>query len=168
MIRGKEAWLVHAGYTASASSSLPPSAGRTYEADKVRRGPGAWAEGVEGDGIGESLSLVVRRPRPLDALMIVPGYSDHSHPEYRTRNNRVAGCEITLNGERAFRVEIPDYRYQDPYPIPIRGYTKPVRTVRLVITAVHRGTHSQDTCISSLRLPNKLPKVPKLKLKGVE
>ncbi len=119
-----------------------------------------WAEGVEGDGIGENIALTVHHPLPLDAIMIMPGYrSDDA--TFWTKNNRVAELEVTLNGEHTFVASIPDEKFGTPYPIPVRGYAKPVSAVKLVIKAVHRGTAAQDTCISLVELRARLSQKPK-------
>jgi hypothetical protein len=122
-----------------------------------------WAEGVEGDGVGESITLTVHRPLPLDAIMIMPGRKSSDDPTVWTRNNRVAELEVTLNGEQTFTATIPDEKFSELYPIPVRGYTKPVTTVKLVIKAVHRGTSPGDTCISRVELRAKLAKKPEIR-----
>ena len=165
-IVGPRAYFEHADYDPKASSTLVPSKdGQSFAVENLRQRYPAeltWAEGVEGDGVGESVTLTVLRPLPLDALLIRPGYHHAQKKALWFLNNRVAACEITLNGEHTFRAEIPDERFNEPYPIPVRGYSKPVKTVRLVITAVHRGTQFRDTCISYLGLRAKLAKVPKV------
>jgi hypothetical protein len=120
-----------------------------------------WAEGVEGDGIGESISLTVHHPLPLDAIMIMPGFKSEDKTRW-TKNNRVAELEITLNGEQTFTAAIPDEQFNQLYPIPVRGYTKPVNAVKLVIKKVHPGTESHDTCISRVDLRGMLSKKPQI------
>ena len=71
------------------------------------------------------------------------------------------GNRVPLNGEHAFTVAIPDEKFSDLYPIPVRGYTKPVDTVKLVIKKVHAGT-SGDTCISGIQLRIPLTQKPKI------
>ena len=95
---------------------------------------------MEGDGVGENITLTVHRPLPLDAIMIMPGYNSSEDATLWTKNNRVAELEITLNGEHTFTAAIPDEKFSELYPIPVRGYAKPVTAVKLVIKAVHRGT----------------------------
>lgn len=119
-----------------------------------------WAEGVEGDGIGENIAITVHKPLPLDAIMIMPGYRSEDVTLW-TKNNRVAELEITLNGEQTFTVAIPDERFHELYPIPIRGYTKPVSTLKLVIKKVHPGT-THDTCINRVALRATLSQKPKI------
>jgi hypothetical protein len=138
-----------------------PEGERTFEADNVKgMKDGAWAEGVDGDGIGESLILTVHKPKPLDAIMIMPGYRDYEGKEW-AKNNRIAELEITLNGEHTFTAAIPDEKFEELYPIPVRDYPKPVDKVKLVIKKVYPGT-SGDTCISNVQLRVKLSQKPKI------
>jgi hypothetical protein len=123
--------------------------------------PTTWAEGVDGDGLGEYITLDSHRPLPLDAILIMPGYKADDATLW-TKNNRVAELEITLNGEHTFTAAIPDEKFDELYPIPVRGYTKPVKEVKLVIKKVHRGTSARDTCISRLLLQAKLSKKPEI------
>ncbi len=159
-------FLEHTDYSVSASSTLSSTKPDQYAAENVRNlfghNKSAWAEGVAGDGIGESLTIKSQRPMPLAAILIMPGFRNREAPELWDKNNRVAGLQITLNGEYTFDATIPDEQFKRLYPIPIRGYDKPVETLRLVITAVHRGTQHRDTCISAVGLRAKLAKKPTL------
>ncbi|HKP02855.1 MAG TPA: hypothetical protein VJU77_05765 [Chthoniobacterales bacterium] len=134
---------------------------RTFEVEHIKgMSSGTWAEGVEGDGIGENITLTVHKPKPLDAIMIMPGYKAYDATLW-AKNNRVAELEVTLNGEHTFTVAIPDEPFSALYPIPVRGYTKPVSSVKLVIKKVHAGT-SGDTCISHVELRTILSQKPKI------
>jgi hypothetical protein len=115
---------------------------------------------VDGDGVGENITLAVHKPMPLDAILIMPGYKDYD-AQLWAKNNRVAELEITLNGEHTSTVAIPDEQFDGLYPIPIRDYSKPVNTVKLTIKKVHPGT-SGDTCISRVELRAKLSQKPKI------
>ena len=161
--QGNRYFLQHTDYEAVASSTLAPQGEHKYDVENIRgmETDTTWAEGVESDGIGETIGLTVHRPLPLDAIMIMPGY----HADDATlwsKNNRVAELEVTLNAEHTFLAAIPDEKFEDAYPIPVRGYTKPVNTVKLVIKAVHRGTAARDTCISRVTLRAKLAQKPKI------
>jgi hypothetical protein len=138
-------------------------ADRSYDVNniKVLGWGNPWAEGVEGDGVGESITLTVHHPLPLDAIMIMPGFKSEDKTRW-TKNGRVAELEITLNGEHTFTAAIPDEQFSNLYPIPVRGYTKPVNAVKLVIKRVHAGTRSHDTCISQVQLRGKLSQKPKI------
>jgi hypothetical protein len=173
-------FIQHSDYDAVASSTLKPQAPpsprptptettseaeegpKDYEAVHLKAmGTGTWAEGVEGDGIGENVTLTVHKPKPLDAVLIMPGYKDYDGSLW-TKNNRVAELEITLNGEHTFTATIPDEKFNELYPIPVRGYTKPVSSVKLVIKKVHPGTRYHDTCISAVQLRVPLSKKPEI------
>ena len=60
-----------------ASSTLPPSGNHKYDVGNLKSNEGdlAWSEGVEGDGVGESITLTVTRPLPLDAHLDHAGLS---------------------------------------------------------------------------------------------
>ena len=182
----KRYFLQHRAYDAVASSTrkpepapspsatpAPPESGESSEAPKAEvernfdvknikdwNADAPWAEGVEGDGIGESITLTAQKPLPLDAIMIMPGDKSEDGANW-TKNNRVAELEITLNGEQTFTTAIPDEKFNNLYPIPVRGYTKPVNTVKLVIKKVHPGT-THDTCISRVELRANLSEKPKI------
>ncbi len=164
-IEGSHYFLVHSDFDAVASSTLPVSGGKNYEVKNVKdyEPDTAWAEGAKDDGVDESITLEVKRPLPLAAILIMPGYRSGENPSLWKKNNRVAELEITLNGEHTFTAKIPDENFNDLYPLPVRDYDQPVKTVKLVIKGVHRGTAARDTCISALRLKGKLTEKPEIK-----
>lgn len=148
--------------SATANSSAEEPTERNYEVVNIKgMGDGTWAEGVDGDGIGENITLTVPKPKPLDAIMIMPGYKAYDATLW-SKNNRVAELEITLNGEHTFTAAIPDQKFVELYPIPIRDYSKPVSTVKLTIKKVHPGTRYHDTCISHVELRVPLSKKPEI------
>jgi Domain of unknown function (DUF4424) len=163
IIQGDRYFLQHTDYDATASSTLKPDGDRTFEVENIQPkfSDKTWAEGVEGDGIGENITLKVRRPLPLDTILIMPGYDSSENKTLWAKNNRVAELEVTLNDEHTFAAKIPDERFSKDYPIPVRDYAKPVNTVKLTIKGVHKGT-ARDTCISSLTLRGKLSEKPKI------
>jgi hypothetical protein len=164
VVIGGRYFLEHTDYNVTASSTLATQGEHQYAADNMKdyNSGSTWAEGVDGDGIGESLTLDVRRPLPLDTILIMPGYRSTENKSLWAKNNRVAELEITLNGEHTFTAAIPDEEFAELYPIPVRGYTKPVKNVKLVIKKVHRGTAARDTCISRLELRGRLSEKPKI------
>jgi hypothetical protein len=161
LFQGDRYFLQHSNYDAVATSTLPPSGEKKYDVENIKgiQSDVTWAEGAEGDGIGESITFTVQRALPLDAIMIMPGYRADDAALW-SKNNRVAELEVTLNGEHTFVAKIPDHKFANLYPIPVREYTKAVNTVKLTIKAVHRGSSARDTCISRLELRGKLSKKP--------
>ena len=165
VIRGKQYFLDHTDYDATASSTLAPQGKHHYEVQNIkgRSEEGSpWAEGAKDDGIGESITLNVKRPLPLYGILIRPGYWDPSPDNPWKKNNRVAALEITLNDERTFTETIPDETFEKSYLIRVRDYTKPVTKIKMVIKSVHRGTQFRDTCISLVELRAPLSKKPEV------
>jgi len=167
VIRNNQYFLDHTDYDATASSTLAPQGKHNYDVVNIKADPSReiqtpWAEGVEGDGIGESITLNVKRPLPLYGILIQPGYYDYDNKDPWLKNNRVAALEITLNDEHTFTENIPDELFERPYLIRVGDYTKPVNKVKLVIKGVHRGTQFRDTCISLIKLRAPLSKKPEV------
>ena len=168
VLRDHQYFLDHTDYDATASSTLAPQGKRNYDVVNIKADPHRdlqipWAEGVEGDGIGESITLNVKRPLPLYGILIQPGYYDYDNSKDPwLKNNRVAALEITLNDEHTFTENIPDELFEKPYLIRVGDYTKPVNKIKLVIKGVHRGTQFRDTCISLIKLRAPLSKKPEV------
>jgi len=166
VLRHHQYFLDHTDYDATASSTLAPQGKHNYDVINIKADPQReletpWAEGAKDDGIGESITLDVKRPLPLYGILIQPGYYRNGDTAWK-KNNRVAALEVTLNDERTFTETIPDEMFQRPYLIRVRDYTKPVNKIKLVIKAVHRGTQFRDTCISLVELRAPLAKKPEV------
>src|SRR5215813_6999120 len=167
VLRENQYFLDHTDYDATASSTLAPQGKRNYDVVNIKADPQRelqtpWAEGADGDGIGESITLNVKRPLPLYGMLIRPGYYDYDDKGPWLKNNRVAALEITLNDEQTFTESIPDEHFERPYLIRVRDYTKPVTKIKLVIKGVYRGTQFRDTCISLVELRTPLTKKPEV------
>jgi hypothetical protein len=163
VIRGKQYFVDYADYDAAASSTLAPQGANHYEVQNIKGISGLpWAEGAKDDGIGESITLTVKRPLPLYGIVMRPGYWEFNNDNLWKKNNRVGALEITLNDEQTFTETIPDETFQNPYLIRLRDYNKPVNKIKMVIKGVHRGTQFRDTCISLVKLRAPLSKKPKI------
>lgn len=165
VIRGKQYFLDHTDYDATASSTLAPQGKHHYDVQNIKGRSdesAPWAEGAKDDGIGESITLNVKRPLPLYGIRIRPGYWDPGNESAWKKNNRVAALEITLNDEHTFTETIPDDIFQRSYLIRVRDYTKPVSKIKMVIKGVHRGTQFRDTCISFVQLRAPLANKPEI------
>jgi hypothetical protein len=122
-----------------------------------------WCEGSNDDGIGQSITLDVKRQLPLYGILIRHGYYEYGREDVWWKNNRVAALEITLNDEHTFTENIPDERFESPYLIRVRDYTKPVSKIKLVIKGVHSGRQFRDTCISLIQLRAALVNKPEIR-----
>jgi len=165
-IKRKEQWFMgHCNYTAKASSTLPPDGNLRYDAGNVNDEDwqNAWAEGAPGPGRGEWLEIRPEVPKPLAAIKLLPGYAKNKKLFYA--NARPKTVKVELNGEHSFTAELPDlvewktWKWQR---IPIRGYDKPVKTIKLTFEDVWNGTLYQDLCVSGVKLVVKLDKKPEV------
>lgn len=151
----------HQRFRAAASSTLAPAKDHGFGAEHLAelspRHP--WAEGAAGHGVGEWVELVPRKPRPLLALEVHPGFQG-GDPKAKLfeKNGRPARVSILLNGEHRFEATLGDG--PDAQLIPIVGYTKPVSRIRVTILEVFPGTKYEDTCISRIVLYDLLAKPP--------
>lgn len=173
ILRGHKYFLDHVDYDATASSTLGPQGEHHYDVQNIKgrsEDGSPWIAGAGGDGIGENITLKVKRPVPLYGILIRPGYTEHGAAapvepgpeelEAWKKHNRVAALEITLNDEHTFTETIPDETFQDPYLIRLRDYTKPISKIKMVIKGVHQGKEPRNTCISLVELRTPLAKKP--------
>jgi len=167
VLREHQYFLDHTDYDATASSTLAPQGKRNYEATNIKADPQRelqtpWCEGAKDDGIGQSVTLDVKRPLPLYGILIRPGYYEYGREDVWWKNNRVAALEITLNDEHTFTENIRDERFENPYLIRVRDYVKPVNRIKLVIKGVHSGKQFRDTCVSLVQLRAALANKPEI------
>ncbi|MEZ0275680.1 MAG: hypothetical protein ACAH88_12310 [Roseimicrobium sp.] len=158
-------WELHrSDFAAKASSALPSEGSQNYDAEMIadHNRMTAWVEGVPGDGIGESITLTLPKPAMVRKVGMVNGFA-RNEDLYRA-NGRVAKLDVSVNGGKPSRVEIPDELLTSEYfyfdlPSP-KGEL--VKSVTLTIAGVYKGTKFEDTCISDVVLVQPLSKKPKL------
>lgn len=145
-------------YTAKASSVLAPADGKTYGPENLAGGGDeVWSEGVPGPGAGEWVELAPKTAKPLLGVEIRPGFQ-RSFGLFKA-NARPKRVTMILNGEHRVSAEIPDD--MAICRIPVTGYDKAVKTVRLVFDEVWPGSKFEDLCVGWVALEVKLPKKPK-------
>ncbi len=158
--RGDRWTMSHVNYQVSASSTLSASDNHSYAAANVKRvdREHAWCEGADGAGVGEWLELKPAVAKQLANIEMEPGYSKSE--ELFRANARPKKVKVDLNGEHSFTAAVPDD--MATCWIPIRGYDKPVKTIRLTFLEVWPGEKFEDLCVSGIRLHVRLDKKPKL------
>jgi hypothetical protein len=137
-----------------ASSSLVEN-GVSYTPDKININIGqAWAEGVEGDGIGEYLVFSYTDGAQRD-LFISSGFVSYSKPYLFTYNSRPKKIKITTNKENFKIIQLqdtPDFQYVDIRELFIdkeRMSIKGINELKMELIEVYHGTKYTDTCINS-------------------
>lgn len=158
--RGKQWSMVHSNYTIKASSTLAPSDGARYDAENIRMRweENAWSEGAEGPGIGEWLEITPVEAKPLIELQLKAGYQKGGLFRLNARPKTI---RVELNGEHRFDATIPDKIEETS--IPVIGYDKPVRKIRMTFTEVYPGTRYEDLCVTELLLHVRLDRKPNLR-----
>lgn len=155
-------------YSATASSVLAQNGGVSCQASNVGdyNASTAWIEGVKGDGIGESVTIHLKKPTQLYQIGMIPGYA--KSPSLYFANNRVAELKIVLNDSYTIIGSLVDDYVRDGAHSPkayqfidLGGYDKEVKTIRLIINKVYKGTKYDDTCISEILLRKKLTERPR-------
>jgi hypothetical protein len=158
--------MQHRLYKATASSTLPAQGGQNYDAKNVGGSEsGVWAEGAPDDGVGESLTLALDRPRRISRIGVRNGYvkPDTAGDEDYYANNRVAEFAVSINGGKPFTAALPDEPlHRRLFFLPVAANTPLVKTIQLTIQKVYRGTKYRDTCISRIVLAMPLEKGPKI------
>lgn len=153
--RGGRWTMEHTSYRVGASSEKPfYPAGNIGDEDMKT----AWSENVPGSGAGEWLGFQPEVPRPLVAITIRPGFA--ASDKLFAANARPKTVRVELNGEHKFTASIPD-RNED-CRIPVVGYGKPVRALRLVFEDVWQGRKYDDLCVAEVRLDVAVEKKPEI------
>ncbi|NLW48798.1 MAG: DUF4424 family protein [Firmicutes bacterium] len=127
----------------------------------------AWVEGVKGDGIGESITLTLKKPIKVNQIGIIPGYTKSR--ELYFANNRVAEVKIVIDDTYTITKSLADeYVSFSPYSpkayqmIDLGKYNKPVTNIVITITKVYKGSKYDDTCISEILLRKRLSERPRV------
>jgi hypothetical protein len=105
----------------------------------------AWVEGVDGDGVGESLTLELGVPTEVWNVALLPGYC--ASPEVWRANGRPSRVWIELPDGTALERELEDA------PVARVFYLDEARTVdwlRLTLLDVYPGERWEDTAVSEL------------------
>ncbi len=104
----------------------------------------SWQEGVDGDGIGESLNITLAKPYKVKYMSFQLG--NWNSQEYYDKNNRPKEVQITV-GDVTQSVTFPDGKVE--YWIELSEEC-PASEVELVIQSVYEGSKWDDTCIAEI------------------
>lgn len=159
-IRGEKGSLTDQ-YDIAASSTLEKDPyGNPCSPDHLKHGGGYWAEGVSGDGHGETLEVKLKHPAHLLGIMLESGISPVTNPERDTEARRYPNIaysmfsrpksiQVTLNGNYTFDATLRD-DWTPQIVIPPH-YRHPVHTIKIRIDSIYRGTGTADTYLGVLK-----------------
>ncbi len=140
----------------TASSHLSPQGANTYEAGNLHDfdHETAWAEGVEGDGIGEYVIYEFPGNCPrVTTVNILNGYVRNSKDW--EANSRVRKLRLYYNDSPVGILELEDSRSMQRFEVGLFGYgpaadDAPKWTLKFEILEVYPGTRYNDTVISDI------------------
>ncbi len=135
-----------------------------------------WGEGVPGPGIGESVTVTLKKPSRLAGFRIVPCYVDHygacmkyAWPEEAgnvardsSEFNSVTEMEVVVNGGSWRKIVTFEPGLQEGAWVSLLLCKEKVKTVQLIIRKVAPGTVHDITCLSRLMMYRLLSKEPKI------
>lgn len=152
---GENEFVCGRSVSVKASSTRQPQAGHRYDATNALKGPDAWSEGVDGDGVGEWLEFTIT------ASNLYVGHEWHIGNGYvHTKelwqaNNKVKKfkvlvddqviCHVLLSNASAFQ----SFNISPQWLKDGAEFKKGTR-IRFVIEEVYKGSRYDDTLISYL------------------
>ncbi len=163
---GCSTWCGTMGYThtATASSTLASNGSINYSADNLILDPHqyrvkdyTWCEGVEGDGIGESITISQTYNGSsypwliYKEICIVNGYAKNSTTW--TENNRIKKMKLYFGDTYMGSIELEDTilpQYIDISELKMSVVSGKTATFRVEIEEVYKGTKYDDTCLTGL------------------
>lgn len=141
---------IYCKMSASATSTLDDQHGNSYGANNVldENKSTCWAEGVNGDGTGQKITITCDKPVLIDTIVIDNGYCKSSDLFYD--NNRVKLLKFTFDDSRSEIVQ-----FSDGFENARRDYSPSVKSaskITVEILEVFNGEKYNDTCISGITI----------------
>lgn len=106
----------------------------------------AWAEGVAGSGIGESIQVSFKAE--TDHMMVLNGYVNLTRMDLYTANNRLKRVNI-VSKQPSFEMyyTFPDYVHFSEIIFPHK-----TNSITMYIEDVYKGSKFDDTCVTAIYL----------------
>ena len=106
-----------------------------------------WVEGVNGYGIGESISFSVLKN---SELYISIGFLDYNRPWLYKQNSRPKKIRIYINNNFFTETELKDTPNFQKLNIQEGLMEQRINLVKIEITEVYKGSKYDDTCINMI------------------
>lgn len=105
-----------------------------------------WTEGVDGYGIGESITFYADNTQTVRGIKILNGYCKSQDLYYK--NNRVKKIQLKFSNGNTYAYELPDIF--DKYTVLNLNTPEYCSYVTLTILDAYAGSAYDDTCISEV------------------
>lgn len=149
----EEPWNLTPFATTSASSHLPTDSGGQYQSWLATDGTveTAWAEGVDGPGIGEWITLTFPDTVEVHSVRVDVGYDRDADIFYK--NNRIKRATLVFSNGEEVEVSFDDERgLQEVSLVSASGAPIETTYVKVVIDEVFSGSEYDDTCLSEIEV----------------
>lgn len=132
----------------SASSIRAPMKGFSYTASNAWDGrwDTSWTEGVDGNGIGESLTFFAPDEQMVSGIRILNGYCKSEKLYYE--NNRIKKIQISCSNGSIYTYNLSDTFGE--YNVISFSYPEYCSSIELSICDVYKGSKYDDTCITEV------------------
>jgi hypothetical protein len=141
----------------SASSSLVEKSGLAHPAAQAHDGDmtKVWSEGVDGHGIGESLTFTfdttVEDTTELGVTSCAIGIGHQGSQKLFAQNARPKTLELIIDGKSRAVLQLKDMMGLQQFELPKLDLARPSKhTISLKIVEVYPGTRFEDTCIAEV------------------
>ncbi|MBO4458383.1 MAG: hypothetical protein J5802_11745 [Butyrivibrio sp.] len=141
------------------SSELQPSANKTYTGMNLVDGDYStvWAEGVQGTGVGETVTLHLDKKQLVYGVLICNGYTEND--KLFSENGTVTGAKVDFGSGKICEYEMEGYAVEGADTEYLAGMNnnaveldEPVMTDTITITikGAQKGEKYDDTCLSEI------------------
>jgi ribosomal protein L40E len=135
---------------AVASTSFVPTHEANLAADLVVNS--YWAEGAEGEGVGQTISFTFAEPTDLTKVLITGGSTDT--PENYVNNPRPKEIHLVFDTGGSADLKLIDAEFRKSQGFNLKG-AKGVTKVDLVISSVYPGRGGTETGIAEVEFKKK-------------
>lgn len=131
----------------TASSTLEPKLSYGVQNLFDGRNDFGWVEGVDGNGINESITIDLNQTQTITGIKIANGFQRSA--KHFSGNARVKKMTVSNENGNSVEIFIKDNMNEQsiPFSTPLKG-----KTLKFVITQAYHGTKYEDLVISELKL----------------
>ena len=141
------------------SSEHEPIGEKTYTGNNLIDGNYAtvWVEGVDGTGVGETITLHLDKKQLVYGVMICNGYTEST--KLFNENGKLTGVVVDFGNDKIAKGEMDGYAVDDAATEYLAGLNsstvepdEPVMTdtIIITITGADKGEKYEDTCVSEI------------------
>jgi LysM repeat protein len=110
----------------------------------------AWVEGVDGDGVGQSIVLSFPQTVELHSIVLDVGYDKSA--DVFAKNNRIKKATLVLSTGEQLTLDLADARGLQTISLARAPGRVETTYVKVVIDEVYPGSRYDDTCLAEIQV----------------